>query len=68
LNDGLQEVKETSPPRKCPSALEKHLCPQAIHKKKKAIKPNHHPDPWDHQFLGSPVFPSMQSFSSLLYK
>jgi hypothetical protein len=36
--------------------------------KKKAIKPNLHPDPGDHWFLGAPAFPNMRYFSSLLYK
>jgi hypothetical protein len=34
VKDGLQEVKEILLlPRKCPSSSERHLCPQAIHKK-----------------------------------
>jgi hypothetical protein len=56
VKEGLQEVKEILlPPRKHPSVSERHLCPQAIHKK--AIKPNP-PHPWDHHFqilLHSPV-------------
>jgi hypothetical protein len=56
VNHGLQEVKETLLlPRKCQSATERHLCPQAMHKK--AIKPNPHPDPWDHGFLSPSAFP-----------
>jgi hypothetical protein len=48
LKDRPQEVKETLLLlRKGLSAFERHLRPQAIHKKK-AIKPNPHPDPWDH--------------------
>jgi hypothetical protein len=57
LKDRPQEVKETLLPRKCPSASERYLCPQAMHKK--AIKPNPHPDPWDHRFPGPPVCPTM---------
>jgi hypothetical protein len=35
LKDGLQEVKKILLlPRKHPSASERHLCPQAIHKEK----------------------------------
>jgi hypothetical protein len=35
LKDGPQEVEETILlPRKCPSASERHLCPQSIHKEK----------------------------------
>jgi hypothetical protein len=67
LKDGGQEVKETLLfPKKRPSASERHLHPQAMHKK--AIKPNPQPDPRDHWFLGPPAFPTMQSSSSLLYK
>jgi hypothetical protein len=40
----------------------------AIRQCKKAIKPNSQPDPVDHQFPDSPAFPTMQSFSSLLYE
>jgi hypothetical protein len=35
VKDGLQEVQETLLPRKCPSASERHLHPQVIHKEKK---------------------------------
>jgi hypothetical protein len=34
VKDGLQEVQETLLPRKCPSASERHLHPQVIHKEK----------------------------------
>jgi hypothetical protein len=34
LKDGLQDVKETLLPRKCLSEFEKHLHPQAIHRKR----------------------------------
>jgi hypothetical protein len=58
LKDGPQEVKETLLlPRKWLSASERHLCPQAMHKK--AIKPNPHPCSQDHQFLGPPAYPTM---------
>jgi hypothetical protein len=58
LKDGLWEVKETLLlSRKLQSASERHLHSQAMHKK--AIKPNLHPDPWDHQFPGPPAFPTM---------
>jgi hypothetical protein len=36
--------------------------------KKKAINPTPHPDLQDHQFLGLLAFPTMHSFSFLLYK
>jgi hypothetical protein len=73
LKDGLQEVPKgdkwsrrqfSFPGNFC--APGRHLCPQVI--LKKAIKPNPQPDPRDHGFPGPPAFPTMQSFSSLLYK
>jgi hypothetical protein len=65
LKDRLREVKETLLPRKCPSASERHLSPQAMQKSyKNPIPTLTH---WDHRFPGPPAFPIMQSFSSLLF-
>jgi hypothetical protein len=68
VKDRPQEVKEILLlSRKCQSASERHLCPQAIHKEK-SYKTHPHPDLWDHPFPGPLAFPNMQSFSSLRYK
>jgi hypothetical protein len=68
LKDRLQEVKETL------LLGNAHLHPKGIsalrqYTKKKAIKTNPYPDPWDHRFPPGPLaFPTRQSFSSFLYK
>jgi hypothetical protein len=67
VKDRLQEVKDTLllPGNTCLHLKGISTLRQCT---KNAIKPNPHLDPWDHWFLGPPAFPTMQSFSSLLYK